>query len=97
MPNAVNLPFNEWDNVADHAQERDDLTVLRQDGINVIYGYSGTDTVAREAAMLFASMGYPVRLLDGGYACWDPEKYTVEIPAPGEDFYSQLIVNADVY
>lgn len=98
IPNAVNLPFEAWDQIEDNVEEISRGKVALSDtNDNIICGYGKNCPLARQAAMLFAIMGYPVRVLDGGFKHWDTEKYMTEFPDPKGSFYSQLAVNADIY
>lgn len=57
---AVNLPQGKW-----HT-----LKGLAKDRTTVIYCYSQTCKLAAAAAVEFASAGYPVVEMEGGYEAW---------------------------
>jgi len=57
IPGAVNLPKDKW-----HS-----LDGLRKDKTNVLYCYSQVCHLAATAAVEFASKGYPVMEMDGGF------------------------------
>ena len=54
---AINLPKDQWQT----------LKGLRPDKINVLYCYSQVCYLAAAAALEFASKGYPVMELEGGW------------------------------
>ena len=56
----MNLPKDRWST----------LEGLRKDKINVVYCYSQVCHLAAAAAFEFASRGYPVMELEGGFAGW---------------------------
>ncbi|MDB6017575.1 MAG: Sulfurtransferase [Pedosphaera sp.] len=60
IPGAINLPHEKWDA----------LEGLSKDKPNVLYCYSMVCHLAATAAYLFASKGYPVMELDGGFDEW---------------------------
>ena len=64
VPGAVNLPKDKWDTAQG----------LKKDKVNVLYCYTQTCHLAAEAAMEFASRGYPVMEMDGGFAAWKDNK-----------------------
>jgi len=68
IPGAVNLPKDKW-----HA-----LTGLRKDKINVVYCYSQVCHLAATAAVEFASKGYPVMELEGGWRTWKDGEFDIE-------------------
>jgi len=57
IPGAVNLPKDKWQT----------LDGLRKDKTNVLYCYSQVCHLAATAAVEFASKGYPVMEMDGGF------------------------------
>lgn len=60
IPGAINLPQGKWHTVAG----------LSKDKTTVIYCYSQTCKLAAAAAVEFASAGYPVVEMEGGYEAW---------------------------
>jgi rhodanese-related sulfurtransferase len=60
IPGAVNLPKDKWQT----------LEGLRKDKTNVVYCYSQVCHLAATAAVEFASKGYPVMELEGGFRAW---------------------------
>jgi rhodanese-related sulfurtransferase len=72
IPRAVNLPKDQWhDNKILKSR-------LRKDKINVLYCYSHVCHLAATAAVLFASKGYPVMELEGGWRTWKDGGFDVE-------------------
>jgi rhodanese-related sulfurtransferase len=69
VPRAINLPDGQWDKTSGWRKERP----------LVIYGYSQTCHLAAHAAFAFASQGFPVMEMDGGFAAWKESKLPVEI------------------
>jgi rhodanese-related sulfurtransferase len=68
IPGAVNLPKDKW-----HTLEG-----LRKDKTNVIYCYSQVCHLAAAAALEFASKGYPVMELEGGFRSWKEHEMDIE-------------------
>ena len=68
IPGAVNLPKDRW-----HTIEG-----LRKDKTNVIYCYSQVCHLAAAAALEFASKGYPVMELEGGFRSWKEHEMDIE-------------------
>ena len=68
IPGAINLPKDRW-----HT-----LNGLRKDKMNVLYCYSQVCHLAATAAVEFASKGYPVMELDGGWRWWKDDGFDIE-------------------
>jgi rhodanese-related sulfurtransferase len=68
IPGAVNLPKDKW-----HS-----LDGLRKDKTNVLYCYSHVCHLAATAAVEFASKGYPVMEMDGGFRAWKEHDMEIE-------------------
>ena len=68
IPGAVNLPKDKWEA----------LGGLRKDKTNVIYCYSQVCHLAAAAALEFASKGYPVMELEGGFRSWKEHEMDIE-------------------
>jgi len=69
---ALNLPKDQWDN-AKVVKAR-----LHKHRINMRYWYSRVCHLAASAAVLFASKGYPVMELDGGWRWWKSDGFEIE-------------------
>jgi rhodanese-related sulfurtransferase len=67
IPGAINLPKEKWQT----------LEGLRKDALNVVYCYTHVCHLAATAAVEFASKGYSVMELEGGFDTW--KKYELEI------------------
>ena len=68
IPGAVNLPKDKWQK----------LEGLRKDKTNVLYCYSQVCHLAATAAVEFASKGYPVMELEGGFRTWKEHDMDIE-------------------
>lgn len=68
IPGAINLPKEKW-----HTVEG-----LRKDALNVVYCYTHVCHLGATAAVEFASKGYPVMELDGGFDVWKKNDLEVE-------------------
>ena len=60
IPSAINLPRETWDSARG----------LSKDKTNIVYCYSQNCHLAANACVAFASKGFPVMELDGGFAVW---------------------------
>ena len=68
IPGAINLPKDQWPT----------LKGLRHDKVNVLYCYSQVCHLAAAAALEFASKGYPVMELEGGWRWWKNDGFAIE-------------------
>jgi rhodanese-related sulfurtransferase len=68
IPHAVNLPKQNW-----HTVEG-----LRKDVLNVLYCYTHVCHLAATAAVEFASKGYSVMEMDGGFEAWKENELEIE-------------------
>jgi rhodanese-related sulfurtransferase len=68
IPSAVNLPKEQWGS----------LKGLQKDRVNVLYCYSLVCHLAATAAVEFASKGFPVMELDGGWRWWKDDGFPIE-------------------
>ncbi len=68
VPGAINLPKDQWVN----------LEALKKDQVNIIYCYSIVCHLAARAAVEFASKGFPVMELDGGFKSWTEHHLPIE-------------------
>lgn len=67
IPGAINLPQGKWHTLAG----------LSKDRTTVIYCYSQTCKLAAAAAVEFASAGYPVVEMEGGFEAWQKSQLPV--------------------
>ncbi len=68
IPGAVNLPKGRW-----HT-----LKGLAKDRRTIVYCYSQTCHLAAEAAVEFASLGFSVIEMEGGFDAWQKYGFSVE-------------------
>jgi len=68
IPGAINLPKDKWYTLAG----------LRKDKTNVLYCYSQVCHLAATAAVEFASKGFPVMELEGGWDEWTDHGLDIE-------------------
>jgi rhodanese-related sulfurtransferase len=68
IPGAVNLPRERWPT----------LEGLQKDTLNVIYCYSHVCHLAASAAAEFASYGFSVMEMDGGFEAWRQHDLQIE-------------------
>jgi len=68
VPGAVNLPKEKWES----------LQGLQKNKNNIVYCYTQTCHLAANACSLFASKGYPVMEMDGGFKAWKDYDLDVE-------------------
>ena len=68
IPGAINLPMEKWQG----------LEGLQKDKTNIVYCYTQTCHLAAKACRLFASRGYPVMEMDGGFKAWKDYELDVE-------------------
>ncbi len=64
VPGAINIPEEKYSTFEGNETE---FPGLRKDGYNYVYCYSATCNLAQKAAKKFASLGYPVKEMVGGY------------------------------
>src|SRR5947209_15870759 len=67
IPGAINIPKDEWNNPQG----------LSKDKTNVVYCYTQQCHLAANACVQFASKGYPVMELEGGFAVYT--EYGLEV------------------
>jgi len=68
IPGAVNLPHGMWENA----------TGLSKDKTNVVYCYSQVCHLAAKACVSFASQGFPVMEMEGGFEEWKAHDLEIE-------------------
>ncbi len=68
LPEAINLPKARWDNPQG----------LRKDKTNVVYCYTQQCHLATNACARFASQGYPVMEMEGGFEAWKEHDLDIE-------------------
>ncbi len=75
IPGAINIPYEKYSGF--DGQEKE-FPGLRKDGYNYVYCYQHLCNLGQKAAKKFASVGYPVKEIVGGYNSWVEEGYPVE-------------------
>lgn len=75
IPGAINIPFDKWDGFNGKQTQ---FPGLRKDGVNYVYCYELLCNLGQVAAKKFASLGYPVKEMKGGFKSWKDGGYTVE-------------------
>src|SRR2546423_8454610 len=68
IPGAINLPKEQWEN-----QQR-----LSRDKTNVVYCYTQQCHLGANACVRFASQGFPVMELNGGFEKWKENELDIE-------------------
>jgi rhodanese-related sulfurtransferase len=81
---AINLPKGNWDNPEG----------LQKNRTNVVYCYSQQCHLAAHACVRFASQGYPVMEMEGGFEAWqendlETEKGASRVGAGGQRAFSR--------
>lgn len=74
IPGAINIPFDRFNSFEGTEKE---YPGLKKDGFNYVYCYELQCNLATKACMKFASLGYPVKEIKGGYNAWVEHKYPV--------------------
>jgi rhodanese-related sulfurtransferase len=68
IPGAINLPHDRWGTCEG----------LRENTLNVLYCYTQVCHLAATAALEFASKGYSVMEMDGGFEAWKENDLEIE-------------------
>jgi len=68
IPGAINLPKDQWENPQG----------LSKDKTNVVYCYTQQCHLGANACVRFASRGFPVMELDGGFEAWKENELDIE-------------------
>lgn len=75
IPGAINIPFDKYKGFEGSETE---FSGLRKDGYNYVYCYEHLCNLAQKAAKKFASLGYPVKEMVGGFEEWKAHDYPIE-------------------
>ena len=70
IPGAINLPREKWET----------LQGLSKDKTNVVYCYTHVCHLAAAACVIFASNGFRVKEMDGGFEAWKENDLDIERP-----------------
>jgi rhodanese-related sulfurtransferase len=76
VPGSINSPQAEWGG----------LKGLSKDKLNVVYCYSAVCHLAAKACVQFASQGFPVMEMDGGFKSWKEHKLEVDTETGARSF-----------
>jgi len=68
IPGAINVPKADWNSAAE----------LSKDKTNVVYCYSQVCHLGAKACVAFASKGFPVMELEGGFEGWKEHDMQIE-------------------
>jgi rhodanese-related sulfurtransferase len=68
IPGAINLPMEKWAS----------LQGLQKNKTNIVYCYTQTCHLGANACRLFASKGYPVMEMEGGFKAWKDAELHIE-------------------
>ena len=69
VPGALNLPQDKWDS----------LGGMTRDRTYIFYCYTQTCHLAARACARFATQGYPVMEMEGGFAAWKAAELDIEL------------------
>lgn len=75
IPGAVNLPYDKYDGFEGSETI---FPSLRKDSFNYIYCYELLCNLSQKACKKFASLGYPVKEVKGGFKAWQEHGYHIE-------------------
>ncbi len=75
VPHAINIPFDKYDGFEGKQTE---FPGLSKNEINYLYCYNLLCNLSQKAAKKFASLGYPVKEVKGGFTTWKEYNYPVE-------------------
>jgi rhodanese-related sulfurtransferase len=68
VPGAISIPKSNWESAEG----------LRKDAMNIVYCYTQQCHLAANACVGFASKGYPVMEMDGGFEAWQENDLETE-------------------
>lgn len=75
IPGAINVPYDQYNGFEGVETE---FPGLKKDNYNYVYCYELLCNLGQKAAKKFASSGYPVKEIVGGYKSWQEGGYPVE-------------------
>ncbi|MDP1974757.1 MAG: rhodanese-like domain-containing protein [Alphaproteobacteria bacterium] len=75
IPGAINMPFDKYDGFEGAQTE---FPGLSKNKINYLYCYELLCNLSQKAAKKFASLGYPVKEVEGGFKGWEEHNYPIE-------------------
>lgn len=75
IPGAINIPYDQHNSFEGSETA---FPELKKDEFNYVYCYEHLCNLSQKAAKKFASLGYPVKEIVGGWEAWESHKYPVE-------------------
>ncbi|HUX80630.1 MAG TPA: rhodanese-like domain-containing protein [Alphaproteobacteria bacterium] len=75
IPGAINIPYEKYNGFNGSETK---FPGLSKEKINIVYCYKHLCNLAQKAAKVFASNGYPVKEMVGGFEEWESDKYSIE-------------------
>lgn len=75
IPGAINIPYEKYNSFRG---KETNFPGLSKDRYNYIYCYELLCHLAKDAAIKFASLGYPVKEMAGGFKAWQDKGLPVE-------------------
>lgn len=75
IPGAINLPYIDYAAFEGSEQE---FPGLKKDKLNYVYCYELLCNLSQKACRKFASLGYPVKDIKGGFKSWKEHNYPIE-------------------
>lgn len=75
IPGAINIP---WEKHQSFDGPETEFPELRKKGYNYVYCYELLCNLAQKAAKKFASLGYPVKEMAGGFEEWKAHDHPIE-------------------
>lgn len=80
IPGAINIPFDEYDSFSGEPVDSEEARFpeLSKDTMNYIYCYELLCSLSQKAAKKFATLGYPVKEMKGGFKAWTEHDYPTE-------------------
>ena len=75
IPGAINLPYTDY---ASFEGSEKEFPGLKKDQLNYVYCYELLCNLSQKACKKFASLGYPVKDIKGGFKSWKEHDYPIE-------------------
>ncbi len=75
IPGAINIPFDKWDKFEGDQKE---FPGLVEGKFHYVYCYELLCNLSQKAAKKFATLGYPVKEMKGGFKAWKNHHYPIE-------------------
>ena len=75
IPGAINIPYDKFQRFSGPEKE---FSGLKRNSFNYIYCYDLLCGLTKVACLKFASLGYPVKEMKGGFKEWSQSGYSIE-------------------